>query len=168
MAVRDSAATTFSTPADREVVITRVFDAPRELVFKAFTDPKLVPQWWGPAIYTTTVDKMDVRPGGAWRFISRAQDGREFAFHGVYREIVPPARLVYTFDFEGTPGHELLETVTLEEIDGKTKVTDRSVFKSIEDRDGMLKTGMQEGATESMDRLAKLLAAGEDGKHGSE
>ncbi|HEV8339685.1 MAG TPA: SRPBCC family protein [bacterium] len=145
-------------PSDREVVITRVFDAPRELVFKAFTDPKLIPHWWGPRKYKTTVDKMDVRPGGVWRFVHRGQDGNESAFNGVYREIVPPERLVYTFEWEGLPGHILVETVTLEERDGKTTVTDRAFFETVEDRDGMLKSGMEAGAAESMDRLEELLA----------
>jgi len=149
---------TLTTPSDREVVITRVFDAPRELVFKAFTDPKLIPHWWGPRSQKTIVDKIDVRPGGVWRFVHRGQDGNEHGFNGVYREIVPPERLVYTFEWEGLPGHILVETVTLEERDGKTTVMDRALFETVEDRDGMLKSGMETGAAESMDRLEELLA----------
>ena len=106
---------------------------------------------------TTIVDKMDVRPGGLWRFVQRGPDGNEYAFKGEYREIVPPERLVYTFEFEGMPGHVILETVTFEEHDGKTKLTDRSLFQSGEDRDGMLSSGMEQGAAETMDRLAVLL-----------
>jgi uncharacterized protein YndB with AHSA1/START domain len=145
-------------PSDREIVMTRVFDAPRELVFKVCTDPTLIPQWWGPRILTTTVDKMDVRPGGVWRFVQRDPGGNEFAFNGEYREIVPPARIVQTFEFEAMPGHVVLETVTFEDHDGKTKLTVTSLFQNVEDRDGMLQSGMEAGATESHDRLAELLA----------
>jgi uncharacterized protein YndB with AHSA1/START domain len=148
-------------PGKQAVVITRIFDAPRELVFKAITDPGLIPQWWGPRRLTTTVDKMDVRPGGVWRFVQRDQDGNEYAFNGVYHAVVPPERLVYTFEFEGMPGHVLLETVTFEEHDGKTTATDTPVFQTVEDRDGMLASGMEEGAVETMDRFAELLAKGD-------
>lgn len=140
-----------------EFVITRVFDAPRELVFKAYTDPALIPKWWGPRGFTTTVDKMEVRLGGVWRFVQRGQDGKEYAFNGVYREIVPPERLVQTFEFEGMPGHVLFQTATFEGHGGKTKLTITALFQSVEDRDGMLKTGMKEGATETLDRFAELL-----------
>src|SRR5262245_66608961 len=101
---------TLTTPSDLEIVMTRVFDAPRELVFKAHTDPKMVPQWWGLRTNTTTVDKMDMRPGGVWRFVQRDPQGNEYAFNGVYREIVPPERLVNTFEFEGVPGHIVVDS----------------------------------------------------------
>ena len=94
MAATNSDTLTLTLPSDREIVMTRLFDAPRELVFKAYTDPAMVPHWWGQRGATTTVDKMDVRPGGAWRFVQRGPDGSEFAFNGEYREIVPPERLV--------------------------------------------------------------------------
>lgn len=152
-----SAATVLTTPSDREIIITRVFNAPRELVFKVCTDPKLIPQWWGPRNLTTTVDKMDVRPGGVWRFVHRGPDGSEFAFNGVYREIVPPERIVETFEFEGMPGHVMTETATFDERDGKTTLTIREVFQTVEDRDGMLKSGMEKGLAETHDRLAELL-----------
>ncbi len=145
-------------PGRQEIVITRVFDAPRELVFRTYTDPSLIPQWWGPRNTTTVVDAMDVRPGGAWRYVNRGADGSEHWFHGYYHEIAAPERLVHTFEYEGTPGHALLETVTFDEVDGKTRLTDSSVFQSVEDRDGMLKAGMEEGARELMDRFAELLA----------
>jgi uncharacterized protein YndB with AHSA1/START domain len=141
----------------QEVVITRVFDAPRALVFKAYTDRNLIPQWWGPERFTTLIDKMDVKPGGLWRFVQSDAAGNEYAFHGVYHEVLSPERIVDTFEFEGTPGHVSLETCTLEEIGGKTTMTGRSVFQTVEDRDGMLKSGMEEGVFESMDRLAGLL-----------
>jgi uncharacterized protein YndB with AHSA1/START domain len=144
-------------PGKQEIIMTRVFDAPRELVFKTYTDPTLIPKWWGPSNLTTIVDKMEVRLGGIWRYIQRDSSGNEYAFHGVYHESLPPERLVYTFEFELMPGHVLLETVKFEEQAGQTKVTVLSVFQSVEDRDGMLNSGMEEGAVESWDRLAELL-----------
>ena len=141
----------------QEVIITRVFDAPRTLVFRANTDRNLISQWWGPKRFTTTIDKMDVKPGGQWRFVQRDAAGNEYAFHGVYHEVRSPERIVDTFEFEGMPGHVSLETCTLEDIDGKTKVMTKSVYQSVEDRDGALVSGMEEGVLETMDRLAELL-----------
>jgi uncharacterized protein YndB with AHSA1/START domain len=146
-------------PGKQEIIMTRTFDAPRDLVFKTMTDPNLIPQWWGPRYLTTTVDEMDLRPGGRWRYVQRDPQGNEHAFHGVYHDITAPERLVFTFEYEGVPGHVLLDTVTLEELDGKTKLTDQSVFQSVADRDGMVQSGMESGATEMMDRLDELLAA---------
>jgi uncharacterized protein YndB with AHSA1/START domain len=146
-----------STPSDREILMTRVFDAPRDLVFQAMTDPKAIPQWWGPRRYETIVDKMEPRAGGAWRFINRDREGNEFAFHGVYREVSAPERLAYTFEFEGFPGQVSLETITLEEREGKTYSTNRILFDSVEARDGMVDSGMESGASETMDRLAELV-----------
>lgn len=148
---------TLTLPSDREIVITRIFDAPRELVFKVWTNPQLIPQWWGPKSSTTTVDKMDVRPGGVWRFVEHEPDGSEYAFNGVYHEIVPPERIVSTFEYEGMPGHVSVETVTFEEHEGKTKMTSHALFQSIEDRDGILKSGMEEGAAETWSRFEELL-----------
>lgn len=148
-----------TTPSDLEIQMTRVFDAPRELVFKAFTDPDLIPKWWGRRKDTTTVDKLDMRPGGAWRFITNSTDGEEHAFHGEIRDIVPPERLVWTFEWEGLPGHISTDTTIFEEDNGNTKVTTTTLFDSVEDRDGMLQSGMEEGAGESYDRLAELLAS---------
>jgi uncharacterized protein YndB with AHSA1/START domain len=149
-----------TTPSDREVVMERIFDAPRELVFATYTDPKSIPHWWGPRRYSTKVDKMDVRVGGTWRFLSYDSDGNESGFHGVYREIVPPKKLVSTFEYEGMPGHVVVDTAIFEESAGKTKVTVRSLFQNKEDRDGMLATGMESGASESWDRLDELLRKG--------
>jgi uncharacterized protein YndB with AHSA1/START domain len=143
--------------------MTRVFDAPRELVFEAYTNPAQIPHWWGPREVTTIVDQMDVRPGGVWRYIQRDQDGNEYPFNGEYREIVPPERLVYTFsfefEFEGTPIQTVVNTATFEERDGKTTLTVNSLFQSIEDRDSMIESGAESGMTESWDRLAEHLAA---------
>ena len=147
-------------PGTHEILITREFDAPRELVFKACTDPKLIPQWWGPRYLSTHVEKMDVRPGGQWRFLQRDAQGKEYAFHGVYHDVLAPERIIDTFEFEGLPetGHVALETMKLEQLPGgRTKFTVQSVFQSVADRDGALQSGMQEGVNETYDRLAELL-----------
>ncbi|HEX3211837.1 MAG TPA: SRPBCC family protein [Actinomycetota bacterium] len=145
-------------PGTHEIVITRSFDAPRDLVFKAFTDPEAVGQWWGLDSTETVVDQLEARPGGRWRFVGREGDGSEYGFHGVYHDLQDPERIVYTFEFEGMPGHVLLETIVFEDQDGRTLMTDTSVFQSVADRDGMLKSGMESGAAESLDRLEAYLA----------
>ncbi len=144
-------------PGQLDIRMSRDFNAPRELVFKACTDPALLAQWWGQKSTTTTVDKLEPRMGGLWRFIERDADGQEYAFRGVFHEVTPPERLVYTFEFEPMPGHILLETIEFEEHDGKTRVIDTSVFQSVEDRDGMIASGMEGGAEESWDQLEELL-----------
>ena len=151
--------TTATAPIEQGIIMTRLFDAPCKLVFKTYTDPNLIPQWWGPKRLTTTVVKMDVRPGGIWRFIQRDSDGNEYIFNSMYHEIVPPKRLVYTFEFEGMPGHVTVETVTFEEEEhgGKTRSTSKSFFQTVEDRDIMLNLRVGGGAAESMNRLAELL-----------
>ena len=144
-------------PGKHEIVITRLFDASPERLFKVMTDPTLIPRWWGPRRLTTTVDQMEVKKGGLWRYLQSDAEGNAYAFNGVYHRIAPPEQLVYTFEFEGLPGHILLETLTLTARDGKTLLTDASVFQSVQDRDGMLMSGMESGASESMERLAELL-----------
>ena len=152
-------ATLIAEPGTHEMIMSRVFNAPRELVFMAMTDPTLIPQWWGPRRLTTIVDKMDVQAGGLWRYVQHDQQGNEFAFHGVYHAIMAPELVINTFEFEGLPGHVILETMILEaQADGTTKLTASSVFQSVADRDGMLHSGMDEGANESYDRLDQLLA----------
>jgi uncharacterized protein YndB with AHSA1/START domain len=145
-------------PGSHQITITRSFDAPRDQVYQAFTDPKAVAQWWGLRDSETIVDELEARPGGRWRFVERSKDGGEDAFHGVYHDAVAPERIVYTFEYEGMPGHVLLETIALEERDGRTQMTDSSVFQSVADRDGMLASGMESGAAESLDRLDDYLA----------
>lgn len=144
-------------PSDTEIKQERMFDAPRELVFRAYTDPEIVPQWWGPHGYTTRVDQMDVRPGGKWRSVQHDPEGNEFAFRGEYLEVVPPERLVGTFEYEGQPGSIAVETMTLEAVDGGTRLTAVMRFDTKEERDGMLEAGMEQGASESMDRFEALL-----------
>jgi uncharacterized protein YndB with AHSA1/START domain len=151
---------TVTAQADREIITERVFDAPRERVFQAFVDPELVPQWWGRRADKTRVEKMDVRVGGDWRFVSDGPDGSH-AFHGTYRVIDPPETLEHTFEWEGMPGHVIVETATFEDLGGgQTKVKTRSLFHTTEERDGMLASGMEGGQSESYDRLDELLASG--------
>ncbi|MCC7557017.1 MAG: SRPBCC family protein [Methanoculleus marisnigri] len=141
----------------QDVVISREFDAPQDLVFRACTDPELVSQWWGPESVTTTVEKMDARPGGTWRVVQRDAEGNEYAFHGVYHEATPE-RIVDTFEYEAMPGHVLLETQTLEDLGGsRTRLTDHLIFQSVADRDGMLQAGSQEEMIEPLEHLAGLL-----------
>ncbi len=143
--------------SDTEILQTRTFDAQRDLVWKAISDPALIPMWWGPRKYTTVVDKMDFHPGGKWRFVQHDADGNEFAFRGEYREIVAPERVVDTFEFEPMAGHISVEHMTLTEKNGQTTLTTLSKFDSKADRDGMLQSGMEDGANETMDRLEELL-----------
>src|SRR6266702_3527063 len=113
-------------PGKQEILITREFDATRELVFKAFTDPTLIPQWWGPRYLSTEVDKLDLRPGGQWRFLNRDAEGKAYAFHGVYPELLPPPPIINTCEFEGLPetGHVTLQPMKLEELPrGRTRLT---------------------------------------------
>jgi uncharacterized protein YndB with AHSA1/START domain len=164
MAVKSTGGSTMSKteyviePGRQEIVVTRVFDAPRELVFKAFTDPRLFAQWWGPREYANRMDKFDVRPGGEWRVVQSDASGNEFAFHGVHHDVVAPERTVATFEFEGAPGHVLLQTATFEPLGDRTRLVQQAVFQSVADRDGMVASGMKRGSDDSMDRLAELLA----------
>jgi uncharacterized protein YndB with AHSA1/START domain len=145
-----------------DLVFERTFDAPREQVWKAFTDPDLIPRWWGPHGTTTTVAQMDVRPGGGWRYVSRAPDREDVAFYGEYLEIEPPERFRWTFlfDVEGLGAQGGPDTFTFEDVDGRTKVTARSHFVSVEQIEGALSTGMVKGGLETWDRLEALLAEG--------
>ena len=144
-------------PGKQEITFTRVFDAPRELVFRAWMDPELIPQWLGPRRLSMTVVEMDARRGGSWCFVHRDADGNEYGFRGVHHDVVPPERVVRTFEFEGMPGHVQLETLALEDFEGKTRVRGQAVFQSQEARDGELNSGMEAGLSESFDRLDELL-----------
>jgi uncharacterized protein YndB with AHSA1/START domain len=155
------AAHTLTTPSDREIHVERIFDAHRERVFAAFTDPELIPHWYGPRGTTTIVDHMEPRTGGTWRFIIRNEDGSETAFRGVYREITPPERAVQTWEWEGMPGHVSIETAVFEDLgDGRTKLTTTSLFHTPDERDWLLSTGMETGMAETYARLDELLARG--------
>lgn len=157
MTAKQSGTLTLTLPSDREIVLTRVFDAPRQLVFEAWTRPEHVARWWGLRHQSMTVCEIDLRPGGAWRFVLREPDGQEFAFHGVYREIAPPERLVHTFVFEPMPQHEALITVVFREDDGKTTMTETILHRTAAARDGHLQSGMEAGSAECLDRLEELL-----------
>lgn len=151
---------TVVTPgSDREVVTEREFAAPRDRVWAAFTDPQLIPLWWGSRDDTTVVDKMDVRPGGDWRFVTSGGEG-EHAFRGTFREVSPPERIVQTFEWEGMPGHVVVESTTFKDLGERTKVTTVSLFHTEEERDGMLSSGMEGGVAEMYERLDELLAEG--------
>ncbi len=142
---------------EREIKAERVFDAPRERVFEAMTDPELIPKWWGPRGTTTRVEEMDVSVGGRWRFVMDTEQG-EGGFGGTYREITPPERIVQTFEWDGMPGYISVEVCELEDLGGKTRVSTTSTFHFAEERDGMLSSGMEEGMAETYDRLEELLA----------
>ena len=145
-----------------ELVFERTFDAPREQVWKAFTDPQIIPRWWGKHGTITTVVEMDVRPGGKWRYVNSAPDRDDVTFYGEYLDVAPPERFEWTFmfDVEGIGPMGGPESYAFEEIDGKTKVTSIGHFDSVESIDGALATGMVEGAIETWDRLAAELAKG--------
>jgi len=147
-----------TTPTEREIRCERVFDAPRDRVFAAYTDPELIPQWWGPHGTTAEVDYMDVRTGGRWRFVMHNSDGSTSGFLGAYREVSPPERIVQTFEWEGMPGHVAAETATFEDLGDQTKVTTVSIFHTTEERDGMLGSGMEGGLNETYERLDEVLA----------
>ncbi len=148
---------TLTTPSDREIVMTRVFDAPRELVFEAHASCEHMSRWWGPRKYEVVSCEIDFRPSGAWRIVHRGAEGEIPGFRGEYLEIVRPERFVWTFEWEGMPGHVGPETYTFEERDGLTTLTTTSVFGSIEERDGVLGSGMESGAQESWERLDEYL-----------
>ena len=146
-------------PGKQELFITREFDAPRELVFKAHTDPNLFAQWIGPRGLTTDIKTFEPVSGGKWRFTQKDKDGNEFGFHGVFHE-VSPERVIQTFEFEGLPesGHAVLEAMTLEALpNGGTRLTTQSVFRSVSDRDGMVQSGMERGVNEGHERLDEIL-----------
>ncbi|MBI5876394.1 MAG: SRPBCC family protein [Chloroflexi bacterium] len=144
-------------PGKHEIIMIRELDAPLALVYRAFTDPQAIPHWWGPRYLTTTVEQMDVRPGGQWRFVQRAPGGSVHAFHGVYHAVTPDRGTVQTFEYEGVPGHVAMETLVLEDLGDRTRVIEQSVFQSVADRDGMVAEGMELGVRESTDRMAELL-----------
>jgi uncharacterized protein YndB with AHSA1/START domain len=153
----ESGTTTFTTPSDHEVVMTRVVDAPRTLVWEAWTNPEHVPNWLlGPEGWTMPVCEIDLRPGGTWHYVWRQSDGTEMEMRGEYREIAPPERLVSTESWGGD-WPETLNTLILHEEDGKTTITQTTLYPSKEARDAALQTGMTDGASVTFDRLAQYL-----------
>lgn len=148
---------TLTMPTERETLFSRVFNAPRQLVFEAMTRPEHVQKWYGLRSHTMSLCEIDLRPGGAWRYVVQAEDGSEHGFSGVYQEIEAPARLVYSEGYEAMPGHDYLVTVTLTEEGGKTTVTGRLQYRSQQDRDGHYQSGMESGMSQSSARLDELL-----------
>jgi uncharacterized protein YndB with AHSA1/START domain len=148
---------TVTTPTDREIRIERVFDAPRDRVWKAFTDPELVARWWGRG-NKLVIERMEVERGGHWRFLEHSPEGVH-GFEGRYREVTPPERIVQTFEWDGMPGYVAVDTAEFEDLgDGRTKLVTTSIFHTTEERDGMLASGMETGLNESYAALDRLLA----------
>jgi len=144
-------------PGVQEVFVTREFDAPRELVYKAHVDPNLYVQWLGPHGYEMILEEFEPVSGGKYRYIHKDKDGNEYGFHGTFHEMSID-NMVQTFEFEGYPGHVSLDTMTLEELPGgRTKATIHSVFQSVSDRDGMIQNGMEKGVSEGYEQLDDIL-----------
>lgn len=140
------------------IEFSREFDAPRDLVFRAWTEPGLLVQWLGPRRLTMIIDEYDVRDGGRWRYVHRDADGTDYGFHGVFHGTPTPDRMVQTFEFEGAPGHVSLDEVVLEDLGGdRTRVRGRSVHQSVEARDAMVQSGMETGLGEGFERLDQVL-----------
>lgn len=139
----------------------REFDAPVADVFRAYTERELVRQWLGPRRLEMEVDEFDVRPGGRYSYVHRDADGASYGFRGVFHDVVPLQRITQTFEFDGWPGHVSLDMATFEDLGGRTRVATHSVYQSVEDRDGMVDSGMEGGLTEGFERLDELLAGAE-------
>ena len=137
--------------------MSREFDAPRDLLYRAYTEPDLLVRWLGPRRMTMVVDRWEVRDGGAWRYVHRDEAGNEFGFHGVFHGTPTPDGMVQTFEFDGAPGHVSLEALTFEERDGRTTVRTHSVYQSVRARDAMVESGMESGVNDGFDRLEELL-----------
>jgi uncharacterized protein YndB with AHSA1/START domain len=146
-----------SKPSDREIRTERVFDAPRERVWRALTEPKLIAQWWGRG-NKLVIEKHELKAGGRWRYVEHS-DGGEHGFEGRFREVTPPERAVQTFSWDGMPAHVMVSTMELIDLgNGRTKVVTTSLFHTTEERDGMVNSGMEGGLSQSYDALEKLLA----------
>ncbi|MGW8251470.1 MAG: SRPBCC family protein [Anaerolineales bacterium] len=159
MSTSKNQTTVTAEPGKQEVIITREFDAPRELVYKAHIDPELYVQWLGPRGYQMILETFEPYSGGRYRYIHKDQNGNEFGFHGVFHEMSEEL-MIQTFEFEGLPerGHVTLDTMRLEKLPGdRTRVVVQSVFQSVEDRDGMVQAGMETGVREGYERLDELL-----------
>jgi uncharacterized protein YndB with AHSA1/START domain len=152
---------TVTTPSDRDIRIERIFNASRERVWRAYTDPELVAQWWGRG-NKLVIERMEVKRGGHWRFVEHGPDGVH-GFEGRFREVTPPTRIVQTFEWDGMPGYVVVNTATFEDLgDGRTKVVTLSLFHTTEERDGMLKSGMEHGLNQSYAALDRLLAGADE------
>ena len=149
---------TLTTPTDRSIHVERVFNAPRDRVWEALTKPELVSQWWGRG-NKLDVETHELRRGGHWRFVEHS-DGQTHGFEGRFREVTPPSKLVYSFEWDGMPAHVIIESITLEDLgDGRTRMITDSLFHTAEERDGMMGSGMEGGMNESYEALDRVLAA---------
>jgi uncharacterized protein YndB with AHSA1/START domain len=144
-------------PGTSQVITNRVISASPEKIFKACTDPELIVQWWGPRRFETILEEYEPRRGGCWRFIHKDDEGNEYGFNGVIHEILLNERITQTFEFEGMPGHVVLEQMKLIPEGDGTRIITVSAFSSVEDRDGMVNSGMESGQMESYDRLEELV-----------
>ena len=147
-------------PGTQELFISREFEAPKELVFKAYTDEKIYAQWLGPNGLETWFDVFEPVSGGKYKFTQKDKDGNQYSFHGVTHEVVPNERIIGTFEFDGLPeaGHVTLETTRFEDLPGnRTRVTSQSIFQSVSDRDAMVESGMEHGVVEGYERLDEIL-----------
>lgn len=155
---QDHRPATVTTPTDREIRAERVFDATRDRVWKAFTDPERLAQWWGRG-NRVVVERFELERGGHWRYVEHTPDGQVHGFEGRFREVTPPTRLVQTFEWDGMPGYVSVTTTELVDLgDGRTKVVTTALFHTPEERDGMLTSGMEQGMNESYAALDRLLA----------
>jgi uncharacterized protein YndB with AHSA1/START domain len=155
-AMTSSQTATVTLPTDRQILITREFDAPRHLVYRAYTTPELVKQWWNAKRGEVTIAEIDLRVGGTWRWVMIAQGGMEVGFHGEYREIVPNERIVSTEVFEGMPDAQSVNTLTLTENDGRTTLTILVEHETQEHRDAHINSGMEAGMQDAMDLLEQV------------
>jgi uncharacterized protein YndB with AHSA1/START domain len=157
MSTKNNQTIVTADPGVQELFITREFDAPRELVYKAHTDPDLYAQWLGPRGYEMKLETFEPVSGGKYRYTHKDPQGNEYGFHGSFHEM-SPERMVQTFEFDGYPGHVSMDCMTLEELPGgRTKITIQSIFQSVEDRDGMVQAGMEKGVREGYERLDEML-----------
>ena len=156
--------TTFiAEPGSHEVTTSAVIAAPLAAIYRAYVEQDLFVRWWGPKELTSKVDRWEPVTGGSWRVVHVDPDGNEYAFRGVFHEVVPGERLVLTFEFEGMPGHVCLETHSFETVDGGTKVTQHAVFQSVADRDGMKDSGMEQHAPVAMGQLQDVARSLQEG-----
>ena len=154
---REPTKATVTTPSDREIRIERIFNAPRSRVWRAYTQPELIAQWWGRG-NKLVIERMEVERGGHWRFVEHSPEGTH-GFEGRYREVTPEERIIQTFEWDGMPGHPCVETAEFSDLgDGRTKVVSTALFFTTEERDGMLQSGMEQGLNQSYEALERLLA----------
>jgi uncharacterized protein YndB with AHSA1/START domain len=157
MAAGTKAELKVTLPSDREIETSRVFDAPRSLVWRAFTDPEAIARWWGRG-NKLAIERMEVERGGHWRYVEHSDEGVD-GFEGRYGEVAPEERIVQTFEWDGMPAHVALNTTTFEDFGGRTRVVTRSLFHTAEDRDGMVASGMETGQAQSYEALDRVLAS---------